>query len=257
MLWPSCTSDRLVRVALKSSVASSSFSDSIVSWMTRSSCSSGVREVRAPCVEDRIKLGVQFSCAGWVSFASVLDNAILQLALHAVHLYTEVLVESVWSRSSSSNWLSPLSLSLSLLQSRTRGSRPDHGTVFFPLASATCLLLRVSHSAPAVQVASLVKRDHHSAQQLLLFTVVTVVVPRTLCFFTVSLSLSLFAPVLGSGPVVYLQALFRGKDGLRRRPTHYLHTAFTAHLASRTRSCKFTLHSAIARRIGDGRKQTA
>ena len=132
ILWQSCTKDRLVRVALKRSVASSSFSDSIVSWMTRSSCSSGGREVRAPCVEDRIKLGVPFSCAGWVSFASAPDNTILQLALHAVHLDTEVIVESVWSRSSSSNWLS--SLSLSLLQSRTTStmrrfscaSRPSH-----------------------------------------------------------------------------------------------------------------------------------
>ena len=111
-------------------------------------------------------------------------------------------------------------------------------------------------TAPVVQVASLVKLDHLSAQPLLLLTVVTVVVTGTLCFFTVSLSLSLFAPLLGSGPVVFLQALFRVKDGLRRRPTHSLHTTFataphTAHLASRTRSCKFTLHSAIARRIGD------
>ena len=124
------------------------------------------------------------------------------------------------------------------------------------LASATCLLLRVSHTAPAVQIVALVQRDHHSALQLLLFTVVTVVVTGTLCIFTVSLSLSLFAPVLASGPVVHLQALFRVKDGLRRRPTHSLHTAFTAapdtaHLASRTSSCKFTLHSAMARRIGD------
>ena len=51
--------------------------------------------------------------------------------------------------------------------------------------------------------------NHHFAQQLLLFTVVTVIVTgSTLCFFTVSLSLSPFVPVLGSGPVVYLQALF-------------------------------------------------
>ena len=39
------------------------------------------------------------------------------------------------------------------------------------------------------------------------------------CFFTVSLSFSLFVPVLGSGPVVYLQD-FRVKAGLRRRLTH-------------------------------------
>ena len=44
---------------------------------------------------------------------------------------------------------------------------------------------------------------------LLLFTVVTVVVTgSTLCFFTVSLSLSLFVPVFGSEPVIYLQVLF-------------------------------------------------
>ena len=55
----------------------------------------------------------------------------------------------------------------SLLHSRTRGSRPYYGTV---------------------QVASLVRRDHHSVQQPLLFTVVTVVVTGTLCFFTVSLT---------------------------------------------------------------------
>ena len=104
------------------------------------SCSSGVGEVRALCVEDRVKLCVQFSRAGWVSFASALDSSFLQLALHAVLLDTEVIFESVWSQSSSSNWLSPLSL----LQSRTRGSRLYYRTVCFPLASATCLLLRVS-----------------------------------------------------------------------------------------------------------------
>ena len=135
-------------------------------------------------------------------------------------------------------------LSLSLLQSRTRIGHMS-GTPSF-----------VFQTAPAVQVASLVKRDHYSAQQLLLLTIVTVVVTGALSFFTVSLSLSLFAPVLGSGPVVYLQVLFRVKDGLRRRPTHSLHTTFTAaphtaHLTSRTRSCKFILHSAIARPIGD------
>ena len=156
ILWQSCNRDGLVRVALKSSVASSSFSDSIVSWMTRSSCSScssGVREASDLCVENRIKLGVRLSRAGWVSFASALDSPILQLALHAVHLDTEIIVESVWSRSSSSNWLS--SLSLSLLKSRTRGSRPCYGTVFFPLASATCLPLRVSHSRQHRQCKSL------------------------------------------------------------------------------------------------------
>ena len=43
-------------------------------------------------------------------------------------------------------------------------------------------------------------------QQLLLSTVMTIVVTgSTLCFFTVSLSFSLFVPVLGSGPAVYLQ----------------------------------------------------
>ena len=148
-------------------------------------------------------------------------------------------------------------LSLSLLQSRTRGSRPlRHSVLPTRIGHMPATPSFAFQTAPAVQVASLVKRDHHSAQQLLLFTVVTVVVTGTLCFFAVSLSFSLFAPVLGSGPVVYLQALFRVKDGLRRRPTHSLHTAFTAaphtaHLASRARSCKFTLHSAIARRIGD------
>ena len=61
---------------------------------------------------------------------------------------------------------------------------------------------------------SLVQCHHHFAQQLLLFTVVTVVVTSsTLCFFTVSLSLSLFVPVLGSEPVVYLQALFAQRLG--------------------------------------------
>ena len=40
-------------------------------------------------------------------------------------------------------------------------------------------------------------------QQLLLFTVVTMVVTSgTLCLFTVSLSSSLFVQVLGLGPVV-------------------------------------------------------
>ena len=151
ILWQSCNRDGLVRVALKSSVASSSFSDSIVLWMTRSSCSSGVREASDLCVKNRIKLGVRLSRAGWVSFASALDSPILQLALHAVHLDTDVIVESVWSRSSSSNWIS----SLSLLQSRTRGSRPCYGTVFFPLASATCLLFRVSHSRQHRQCKSL------------------------------------------------------------------------------------------------------
>ena len=177
IFWQSCTKDRFVRVVLKNSVASSSFSDSIVSWMTRSSCSSGVRDVRDPFVEDKIELGVQVSRAGWVSFASAIDNAILQLALHAVHLDTEVIVESVWSlRSSSSNWLSPLSLSLSLFAPIT------HSWLSTVLRHSV-LPTRIGHmpatpsfafqTAPAVQVASLVKRDHHSAQQLLLFTVVT------------------------------------------------------------------------------------
>ena len=56
---------------------------------------------------------------------------------------------------------------------------------------------------------SLVQCHHHLAQQLLLVTVLTFVVAgSTLCFFAVSLSLSLFVPVLGSGVVVCLQALF-------------------------------------------------
>ena len=45
-------------------------------------------------------------------------------------------------------------------------------------------------------------------------TVATAVVTgSTLCFFTVSLSLSLFVPVLGSGLVVYLQVLFASRLG--------------------------------------------
>ena len=206
ILWQCCTVDRLVRVALKSSVASSSFSDSIVSWMTWISGSSGVREVRASCVENRIKLGVQFSRAGWDSFASALDSAILQLARHAVHLDTENVAESVWSRSSSSNWRSPLSPFAPITHS------------WLSTALRHCVLpTRIGHmpatpsfaiqTAPAAQVASLVKRDHHSAQ-LLLFTVVAVVVTGTLCFFTVSLSLSLFAPVLKSGPLSTCKLFF-------------------------------------------------
>ena len=173
IFWQSCTKDRFVRVVLKSSVASSSFSDLIVSWMTRSSCSSGVRDVRDPFVEDKIELGVQFSRAGWVSFASAIDNAILQLALHAVHLDTEVIVESVWSlRSSSSNWLSPPSLfapiTHSWLSTVLRHSVLPTRMGYMPATPSFAF-----QTAPAVQVASLVKRDHHSAQQLLLFTVVT------------------------------------------------------------------------------------
>ena len=154
ILWPSCTKDRLVRVALGSSVASSSFSNWIVSWMTRSSCSSGVGRVRALCVEDRIELGAQFFRAGWVSFASALDSAILQLALHAAHLDTEVIVDSVWSRSSSSNSPSPLSLSLC----------SNHALVALDRMTAqcsshshwvTCPLLRVSHSRQQLQCKSL------------------------------------------------------------------------------------------------------
>ena len=218
ILWQSCTKERRVRVALKRSVASSSFSDSIVSWMTRSSCSSGVREVRAPSVEDRLKRGVHFSRAGWVSFASALDSAILQLALHVVRLDTET---------SSSQFGHDLRRRTGYLLSLFA---PITHSWLSTVLRHSVLPTRIGHmpatpsfafqTAPAVQVASFVMRDHHSAQQLLLFTVVTVVVTGTLCFFTVSLSLSLFAPVLGSGPVVHLQALFRVKDGLPRRPTH-------------------------------------
>ena len=106
------------------------------------------------------------------------------------------------------------------LQSRSRCCRPYDGTLFFALALGHMPTPPsfAFQTATAVQVASLVKRDHHSAQQLLLFTVVTVVVTGTLCFFTVSLSLSFFAVVLGLVPVVYLQALFRVKAGLRRSP---------------------------------------
>ena len=209
---------------MKSSVASSSFSDSIVSWMTKSSCS------------------------------SALDNAILQLALHTVHLDTERSLSSQFGhdlRRRTGYLLSLCSNHALVALDRTTAQCSSH-----PHRPHACYSeFRIPDNTGSASRFTR-KRDHHSAQQLMLFTVVAVVVTGTLGFFTVSLSLSLFAPVLGSGPVVYLQALFRAKDGPRRRPTHSLHTAFaaaphTAHLASRTRSCKFTLHSATARRIGD------
>ena len=56
-------------------------------------------------------------------------------------------------------------------------------------------------TATAVQVAQLVQRGHHSAQQLLLSTVVFVVVTGTLCFFTVSLSFCCLHRFLGRGPL--------------------------------------------------------
>ena len=127
VLWQSCSKDRLVRVALKSSVLVFARSELFAS-KTESSLASN-----SPALAGSL---------------SLLHSTVQTFSsLFMLHTLTQ--------RSLSSQFGCDLRrrigylFSLSLLQSRTRGSRPYHGTVFFPLASATCLLVHcaLSHSA--------------------------------------------------------------------------------------------------------------